>query len=99
MTLYLVRDHSPGNNYQSNFELAIYFSATADEVRASNEDPDDTVRVIKDGGYLGTIGVYHGIHCLVRSTTPQPRTNLTLEIAETYLLATPRRNVLPEPNS
>jgi hypothetical protein len=45
---------------------AIYFSATADEVRQSNEDPDDTVRILEDGGYLGTIGVYHGLHCLRR---------------------------------
>jgi hypothetical protein len=49
----------------TNILEAIYFSATADEVKQSNEDPDDTVRIIEDGGYLGTIGVYHGIHCLV----------------------------------
>jgi hypothetical protein len=44
---------------------AIYFSATEEEVKSSNEDPDDTVSLIDKEGYLGTIGVYHGLHCMV----------------------------------
>jgi hypothetical protein len=44
---------------------AIYFSATKEEVKSSNEDPDDTVSLLDREGYLGTIGVYHGLHCMV----------------------------------
>ncbi|KAH3953682.1 hypothetical protein HBH53_031740 [Parastagonospora nodorum] len=44
----------------------IYFSATEEEVKSSNEEPDDTVSLLDRDGYLGTIGVYHGLHCMRR---------------------------------
>ncbi|OAL54615.1 hypothetical protein IQ07DRAFT_530971 [Pyrenochaeta sp. DS3sAY3a] len=44
----------------------IYFSATKEELRSSNEVPDDTVSLLDMEGYLGTIGVYHGLHCMRR---------------------------------
>ncbi|CAI6331892.1 unnamed protein product [Periconia digitata] len=44
----------------------IYFSAAQEEVKSSNEDPDDTVTLLDMEGYLGTIGVYHGLHCMRR---------------------------------
>ncbi|EAT89460.1 hypothetical protein SNOG_02729 [Parastagonospora nodorum SN15] len=45
---------------------SIYFSATEEEVKSSNEEPDDTVSLLDRDGYLGTIGVYHGLHCMRR---------------------------------
>ncbi|PSN61541.1 hypothetical protein BS50DRAFT_504392 [Corynespora cassiicola Philippines] len=45
---------------------SIYFSAVDEEVKSSNEEPDDTVKLLDMDGYLGTIGVYHGLHCMRR---------------------------------
>ncbi|KAF2842001.1 hypothetical protein M501DRAFT_998233 [Patellaria atrata CBS 101060] len=43
----------------------IYFQATRDEIKLSNDDPDASVRLV-DGGYFTSFGVYHELHCLRR---------------------------------
>jgi hypothetical protein len=74
--------------------LAIYFSATEEEVKSSNEDPDDTVSLIDKEGYLGTIGVYHGLHCMVSRLNLPYETN-TDKITAKIILAPSRGYIFP----
>ncbi|KAF2828991.1 hypothetical protein CC86DRAFT_403642 [Ophiobolus disseminans] len=43
----------------------VVFNATAEEMILAGEPLDDSVR-LPAGGYLGSLGVYHELHCLRR---------------------------------
>lgn len=44
----------------------MFFAATHSDLLEANEDIDTSVK-LADGGYLAALGVYHELHCLVRS--------------------------------
>ena len=50
-----------------NTSLATLIRATRDELIAAGESFEDATKLADGSGYLAALGVYHEMHCLVRS--------------------------------
>ena len=73
------------------YVLALIFNATAEQLVESGAPLRDSVRVAA-GGYMASLGVYHELHCLVRTQVPIARwPSLTSNSATNTPLALPRR--------
>ena len=50
-----------------NTSIATLIRATRDELIAAGESVEDATTLADGSGYLAALGVYHEMHCLVRS--------------------------------
>lgn len=50
-----------------NASIATLIRATRDELIAAGESAEDAATLADGSGYLAALGVYHEMHCLVRS--------------------------------